>query len=347
MWTRVRLLARACAPAAAPLLLLAAVGAAATAGSPAGCGFPQFDPPSLVDSVRILAIKAEPPEVAPGESSVVTASIFDPAGAPLMIWSVCTPDPVAGASACAESLSGSGGTVADPQFGPTATVDVPIDALQGADAGEQVLAVASLIVCSGGDPTMGGDPTRCFPADAGTGGGDAGTATSFDEIPDTVEIGIKRITVSDSVVPNQNPVITEVNLSFDGGATTTPFPDTLVDCGAVTANACIGAGQTATFTVVAASGSVEGYTELVNGVEEPRTETLITSFFGTTGRFGNIRAVGDGPDATGMSDVWQSAPATEADGPSAQPGDTVRFWFVLRDGRGGTDYAERTLGVVP
>ncbi len=186
-------------PAAALALSLALLAAAA------GCGIPQFDPPSLVNSVRILAIKAEPPEAAPGDSVVVTTAVFDPLAAPLLVWTVCTPDPVAGASACAAALAKGGGAVADPLFGPVITVDIPIDALQGSKD-PTALAVASLIVCSGGDPLLGGDPLTCFPAESSDGGaGDGGV--SFDQIPENVEIGIKRITVSDTITPNQNPVI--------------------------------------------------------------------------------------------------------------------------------------------
>ncbi len=53
----------------------------------AGCT-PDFDPATYLDSVRVVAVKAEPPEIAAGETTTLTALTFG-ANAPLE-WALCT-----------------------------------------------------------------------------------------------------------------------------------------------------------------------------------------------------------------------------------------------------------------
>ncbi len=71
--------ARALAGLRRPGLFAAALGALALLGS-AGC-LEDFDPPSKLDSLRILAIRAEPPEARPGETVTLDALTFAPADA--------------------------------------------------------------------------------------------------------------------------------------------------------------------------------------------------------------------------------------------------------------------------
>src|SRR5215471_15193968 len=74
----------------APLLLIAATCLAA-------CQSSSDAPPSFVSGLRVLAIEAEPPDVAPGGTSTVTALAIDPAGpAPTASWSRCMRAPLAG-----------------------------------------------------------------------------------------------------------------------------------------------------------------------------------------------------------------------------------------------------------
>jgi hypothetical protein len=55
----------------------------------AGCT-PDWDPQSFVDGLRVLAVKAEPPEIAPGQSAQVTAVAWETAGAPITYeWASC------------------------------------------------------------------------------------------------------------------------------------------------------------------------------------------------------------------------------------------------------------------
>ncbi len=74
-----------------------------------GCqSFP--DPPvSFVTGLRVLGIEAEPPQVAPGESTTVTALAVDTSGEmPTASWSVCLLPPLPGQTvnpACADGSS--------------------------------------------------------------------------------------------------------------------------------------------------------------------------------------------------------------------------------------------------
>ena len=50
-----------------------------------------FTPASYVHGLRVLAVKAEPPEVAPGQSTTLTALAVDTTGAPVEVsWVACT-----------------------------------------------------------------------------------------------------------------------------------------------------------------------------------------------------------------------------------------------------------------
>lgn len=74
----------------------------------------------------------------------------------------------------------------------------------------------------------------------------------------------------------------------------------------------------------------------------PELESLLVSHFATHG--GLERAFSPLPGNGTSLDVTVSwtAPASAPEG-----GELVRFWFVVRDGRGGADFAERAVCVVP
>ena len=86
----------------------------------AACGGP--DEETLVDELRVLAVVAEPPEVAPGAAVTLTATVADPTdeGADVMIWT-CT-DLGDGCLEAADSdLGVTAGTPTDGTFVATRT----------------------------------------------------------------------------------------------------------------------------------------------------------------------------------------------------------------------------------
>ncbi|MFO7179809.1 MAG: hypothetical protein DIU78_014010 [Pseudomonadota bacterium] len=74
----------------------------------------------------------------------------------------------------------------------------------------------------------------------------------------------------------------------------------------------------------------------------PEFESLLVSHFATHGEleraFSPLPGTGTSLDVT----VTWTAPATAPD-----DGELARFWFVVRDGRGGADFVERAVCVVP
>jgi len=171
----------------------AAIGVLALAA--AGCAEPPGEP-SLVDRLRILAVVAEPPEVAPGESVALDALVVAPPGvaAPELTWSLCA-EPVSlqplAAGECATASAGA--LVALP--GPTIAPPLELAPLLASD--ETVLPLrVRLHVVSG--------------------------AESDD--------WIAQVAVSTRAAPNRNPEILELAVEQDGGAflltATTTEPET-------------------------------------------------------------------------------------------------------------------------
>lgn len=145
------------------------------------CG-PQPRSPGLVDDLRVLAVRAEPAEAAPGETIALDALVADPHGngRPVsMVWGVCVPDPVEGLASCSPET-------AEPiGFTPTLTYDVPADFLDGLEPEDQEVGLELFVVV-------------LVSADAGAGREE--------------EIAIKRVRVSTSSEPNLNPEILDVYL---------------------------------------------------------------------------------------------------------------------------------------
>src|SRR5262249_14432468 len=72
----------------------------------AGCTA-SFDPPSFVAGLRVLAVKAEPPEVAPGETTTLTALDVDTDGRAIAIsWSRCLVRPLPGSPVADDCVTG-------------------------------------------------------------------------------------------------------------------------------------------------------------------------------------------------------------------------------------------------
>lgn len=140
-------------PARASLLGLAAFGLSLTA-----C-LETLPEPWLIDDLRVLAVRAEPPEVQPGQSVALDALVVDPLNRPLSYaWYACiAPDLGTGFFSGASETSSSGGRgtgLSQDPYGdscilryeagerwavklgeaPTATLEVPVDLFDTQDA---------------------------------------------------------------------------------------------------------------------------------------------------------------------------------------------------------------------
>jgi hypothetical protein len=188
-------------------------------------------------------------------------------------------------------------------IGFAATFAFVAPALAEGETDAQVLLTFG--VCAGGTFVVPrGGGTSGLPECAG---GDGATA-------------YKRVIVSTATERNHNPSL--ATLSLDG--------ESWVEGPAVTRTACV-EGSTCTPLEIGATlgpGSAENWTEIVFGSPLVRTEEVFVSWFATGGSFERIRSGGEDPKVKFT--------------PPQEPG-TIDFWFVVHDGRGGTDWTSRQM----
>jgi len=262
----------------------------------------------LVDRTRILAVRAEPPEIAPGEAALMQALVADAYDAPTdlnLVWLACLDGGDAG---CATDLSGldledpdpvalqeAGFIGFEPGFPPryAAPADVlddlsPEERLEGINVQTQLFA---------------------FPADALTEG--AAEEIDFNEI----EVGFKRLVVSEAKTPNNNPRIS--GFTVDGLAvpdvvpTIELSPDQQYDFG-VELDEVLGLEE---YLFVNSRGEVE------ERVEEP-----YVAWFATSG------------EVTEPVTLYPFLEMTWTAPPEPGPG---RLYAVVRDRRGGMAWLTR------
>lgn len=353
--------ARARCRALAPAL----VGAVAWLG--AACK-PNLDQTvSVVGDPVVLAVRSDPPEVAPTKTVELTALYVDrngPIAAAPIDWAFCTArNPLANLGPVnPECLQGAGswlrpigtgiqvsGTLPDiacRQFGP----DVP-EPMPGQPQGRPVDP----------DPTGGYyQPARLVvPTDGGASVGIAETRLACTSGVATGTVGVEY---NRRYHANVNPAVASVAVvedasagaswSSDGGATNPtkagahvllrvgwarcPATDTCGDgiCGPDESAKDCPADCT---TPVGCTGA-----ERYAGFDVPsqtvvdRREAIAVAWFATQGTFDADRTGRDSNDPTPTSDNGWTAPA--------QPG-TAHLWVVLRDDRGGAGWAQYTLEV--
>jgi hypothetical protein len=310
------------------LLLLSA----ASAGCKPDLGAPQ----SLIIGPTILAIRGTPPEAAEGGMATYDALTVDVTGTvtdPQIDWALClAPNPPANgndvANACLTIPDDT--TMPAPTF--TATLSSNACTLFGPDA----------------PPPMKGQPPM-RPADPDTTGGfyqpvratwqsDAGPLLSF---------ALQRITCrlanaptdiaamyAANYVPNNNPTLADLLLDPAGAAT----PLYVADQTAAPQAATVSAGQKVTLQADFSADSAETFLfwNVLTLTLDMQRESLRLSWFATGGAFEHD-ATGRGQTETETftQNVW-TAPMT--------PG-PVYFWAVLRDDRGGIDFAAAEIDI--
>ncbi|MBK7859984.1 MAG: hypothetical protein IPJ65_15450 [Archangiaceae bacterium] len=289
----------------------------------AGCS-PQLKPETLVDALRVLAITAEPPEVAPGQSAALNVLQLDPSrpgGKTTVIWVGCEPDPFGlGRSACNDTsallqptsfttfpegvrILGIGNKA---NYASASTLFAPIGADDPNRFNGVVGPVLAVVIAEEIDPTSTNEELRDL----------------FHRI-ETQEVqsvfALSRITVSEKPSKNQNPHLT--GLVVDG----TPLPQ----------NGTLTAEPGASLTLHVTAGDAETYPVKLPEGEEQRTEQLVGAWYSSAGRFSLERF-----DLAGEEDTVFTAPGAadipEDPVPSRRQG---TLWLVLRDGRGGQSFS--------
>jgi hypothetical protein len=291
----------------------------------AGCKPDLGSPQSLVVEPRIIAVRQEPPEVAPGTAVMAEVFAVSPTGRVIppaegALWALCTaPKPPAENNVVSHDCA-TGSGLQPAGMGPVVSVTIPPTAcaLHGPDT----------------PPTRPGEPPL-RPRDADVTGGYYQPVSVRLPASGDQAFGLERLRcnlpgVSSEVaqefskryVANRNPTIAA--LSIDGKP--------------AAAEATVAPGARAGFALSWPPEAREPFPifdlarrELVDHVEE-----LTASWFVTAGSVEHDRTgrPETDPDTT-VTNVW-TAPLTT--GP-------VKLWVVLRDNRGGTAVAEYTIQV--
>ncbi len=292
------------------LPLVAALGAL-------GCEPDLGDPASLITGTRILAVRGDPAEVNPGDAVAYRALVAAPGGTvpdPALQWAFCaSPKPLTENDAVSVACLGDG---VRPIGGPSATA----------------AAATPLDACSLFGPDT--PPGNFRPRDPDSTGGfyqpvrvELGALVAFRlervicDLPDA-PIAV-AVALAKSYSPNQNPTLAPLTAAIDGVA----MPLDQLPAGASVQLATgWGAADAETFPVFDADTL-----SLV-----PQREALSVSWFVTAGTLGaEVTGSAGGDPAITTATTWL-APAT--------PG-PVHAWLVLRDSRGGVDFASYDLEV--
>lgn len=285
-----------------------------------GCDDP-LTPVERVDGLRVLGARVEledEPEraaPAPGENANVRWLVAAPDGAPEVGWAfaACVAHESSfGNASCKEAPFASAASPAPRALPPELALTIP----STLDPAARVAVIGS--ICEGFVPI--GDPlgSRCP-----------------DGIPGT-KVSLEFELAREGDV-NTNPGFSDPAITLDGATWSAPSRElTLEDC-----------AQGELPTLPAGSGKhalsialeSDARDALPKGHElDPDAESLLVSHFSSAGEL--ERAFSSPAQDEPVRVTWK-APA-RAEGPLL-----VRFWFVVRDFRGGSDFTERALCVAP
>jgi len=299
-----------------------------------GCKPDLGSPQSLVTGPRILAVRGTPPEAKPG--SMVTYEVYavDVTGtvaAPDVTWAQCLqPDP----PALGNDVSDACLTIPDDSAAPAPTFSTALPANGCSIFGPQTPQV------------MKGQPAA-RPADPDSTGGFYQPVRAVWQSTGLVAFELERITCRLANAPtniatqyatdytaNQNPVLADLVAGTDAGATVLYAPGQPPTAGAVSG------GQNVVLQADFSADSAETFLvwDVVSQTLVQQRESLRVSWFATAGTFQRDVTGRTADDTTSYTqNVW-TAPNTR--GP-------VLFWAVLRDSRGGVDFAAAEIQVTP
>lgn len=291
-----------------------------------GCGG-QFKPETLVESLRVLSVTSDPPEVSPGQAASLSVLWSDPSriGQPTtVLWVGCQPDPLdLGRTTCSDATILLKPTLItdypeDLQllgFGQTASYVPKADVFSVLPEGDPIRnngtvgVVLALVVGEEVDPLATGEKLRGY----------------FERIENRetqAVAAIARILVTERAVKNRNPSIG--TLTVDGA----PHPPN--------ARLQVQPGQRRKLGVSVPDDARETYTLVQPSGNVEETEAIVGAWYSSSGRFNQARF-----------DVYES-PVTDfvAPGSTEAPDDPVperrtgTVYLVVRDSRGGQAFRQ-------
>ncbi len=289
-------------PATPPLVIL---------GLLAGCQQIDLAEEWELDRLRLLAIRADPAEPAPGDAVTFTSLAFVPGGAEWSaVWFGCVAGSEEGCSFDPALLEG-------------------LEDLESMTPEEQAELFAALQAAGllGVEPAL--PPTWTVPADALDGLTDAealeGVSATLQvtlATEDDTELVVKRLPVSRASTPNTNPDV--LALGWDGETLASGETRTVEAGGA--------------YELGAAVAALEEYEYVTtDGVTEQRTEELEWRWYATGGQLGG----GFGPELGGAEDPLSTSVTWIA--PEEAGSHTIHA--VVLDGRGGMGWATLFVNV--
>jgi hypothetical protein len=273
---------------------------------------------TVVRSPRILAVKADPAEARPGAPVTYTPLVASPEGSvpsPFVEWSYClVPKPLTEDNAVASVC-----LVPPPGALPPPLAEI--------GAGASVTSPIPLDACSRFGPVTPAGGTRPRDPDS-TGGYYQPLRVDLEGGPPV--FALERVTCdlaeataavaaafAMAYAPNENPSLGPLEASLE--------------------DVPAGAHVELTATWAASSAETYAYYDAASGTVTTRRESLLVAWYATAGSFDRpTTARGSDDPATTASNGW-TAPAEAA---------TVHLWIVLRDSRGGVDFAAYDASVV-
>jgi hypothetical protein len=295
-----------------------------------GCDDPLIEP-QRIENTRVLGARVEVTGDAararplPGENVALTWLVADPRPTPPLGWDfvACVGETtLRGVPRCRSAAFASARSAGAVEGPPLFGFDVPEQsAFEGSDR-----VVVRGAVCSDA-PVELAEPienTRCD--------GD-------------LNLVVLDVRLQGEGTANRNPSLADQMLSFDGSPWPAPPAELL------SRDDCAAEEQAPELPVISANGAGHRFRielspddrELLATIEGQRAETLQLSHFATLGRLERPATLiePETPDPLAVDVGW------EAPGPGLAAGRIARFYFVLRDLRGGTDWVVRTACVIP
>jgi hypothetical protein len=297
-------------------------------------------PPSIIVAPRILAVRGMPAEASEGQMVTYDVLAVDPTGRipnPSVKWALChDPKPPASANAVATSclgmLEGETPTPSSTFMAPMPSGACKVFGPQPPDVmpGKPALRPQ--------DPDVTGGFYQPVRATLTANDGSTEIAFALERLKCNLANAPADITAMFNMMikPNQNPTIASVTLD-PGGAASPLFE---MKQAVAPPMPTVAPGAEVALEVAWTEGTPESYPvyNLVTRAIVTHRESLSVSWFATEGSFAHDRT-GRGETETDLtSDNSWTAPL--------DPG-VVHFWILLRDIRGGVDFAETAVMVGP
>jgi hypothetical protein len=314
------------------------LGALWVAAASVGACVPDFPPASqLGDAPQVLAVRAEPPEVAPGQVVRLDSLVHWPGNPPEHLWLVCVPTEVDTLDTCVSNRLGDGGVLLPPcaaapgvplcyaSQDATALYTVPAD-LPLDDEGRATIFVELVV----GDDLASDECVRAY--------------RDLDP-SERCLVALKRLAVSVAVASNVSPALAP--LVVDG----TPVDTTPVDVTAVVVldpTGAAGDDLEVALTVGVLPETVDEFTLADEPPDEPPEEPpeealLPMALYATCGTFDedepDLRCEPPAPGDTAP----RCEPVTVTWKPQTSGECTLHV--TLRDGRGGVAWLTQRFSI--